>query len=195
MPIFGRRKTKTLIVNKVGESLYLCRTCLREYNSSMELCVGCYTAESKKHHGHEFAQLMVQRATDMPDDQAAQLKNWWRCNFPGCNLGKYCPQSRLPLDVSLTQTVTGPSVEWLHKHAEARLCLGDAMIDQCRENAGQQCLKTFSYRSRLTGPANPTNMKCQICLIGEPLSLHFTFPEEHIQTILTRARSPFSRSL
>lgn len=133
-------------VNKVGETLYLCRTCQREYNSSMELCTGCYAVESQKHQGHEFGRLIVQRVTDMPDDLQVQVKNWWRCSFPGCRL------------------VTGPSVEWLHIHAEARLCVGDAIIDQCRESAGQQCLKTFSYRSRFTDPANPTNMKCRVCL-------------------------------
>lgn len=62
----------------------------------------------------------------------------------------------------------GPSIEWLHIHAEARLCMGDALIDLCREVKGQECLKTFSYRSRLTEPANPTKMKCKICLKGKP---------------------------
>lgn len=50
--------------------------------------------------------------------------------------------------------VTGHSVEWLHRHTEARLCLGDALLDSCRENAGQQCVKTFSYRSCLPEPVN-----------------------------------------
>ena len=64
--------------------------------------------------------------------------------------------------------VTGPSVEWLHKHAEARLCLGDALLDSCRENAGQQCVKTFSYRSRLPEPVDPTNLQCKVCSKCKP---------------------------
>ena len=89
--------TKNLIVNKVGESIYLCRTCQREYNSSMELCNECYKADSQNHQGHEFAKLMVQRVTDMPDDYDAQVSNWWRCNFPGCNLSMCFPPSPIML--------------------------------------------------------------------------------------------------
>ena len=55
----------------------------------MELCGGCYAADSQKHRGHEIAQLMIQRVTDIPDDGEVQLKNWWRCSFPGCNLGNF----------------------------------------------------------------------------------------------------------
>lgn len=77
------------------------------------------------------------------------------------------PRARLYLHVSLTDEVTGPGIEWLHIHAEARLCLGDALIDRCRETAGQLCLKTFSHRNRVPETANPTNMKCRICLKGK----------------------------
>ena len=160
--------TKILSAIKVGETLYLCRTCSREYNSSMELCRGCHTADSSKHHGHEIAQLIIQRTTDMPDDKDIQLKNWWRCSFPGCNLGIFLRLKYLPLDVSLTNVVTGPSVEWLHKHAEAQLCMGDALLDFMRESAGQNCVKTYSYRSRLAEPANPTGRICKICYKCKP---------------------------
>ena len=64
--------------------------------------------------------------------------------------------------------VTGPSVEWLHRHTEARLCLGDALLDFFHESTGQQCVKTFSYRSRLPEPVNPTNMKCKVCSKCKP---------------------------
>lgn len=55
----------------------------------MELCGACYAADSQKHRGHEIGQLMIQRVTDMPDDREVQLKAWWRCSFPGCNLGSF----------------------------------------------------------------------------------------------------------
>lgn len=146
----------------------MCRTCKREYNSDTGLCNGCYAADSPKHQGHEFARCMIQRVTDMPDDKDIQLSHWWRCNFPGCDLSTCYPHYRSPLRISLTVTVTGPSMEWLHKHAESRLCMGDALIDHCRNSASQQCLKTFPYRSRLTEPADPTKMKCNICFKGKP---------------------------
>lgn len=61
--------TKNALVTKVGDTLYLCRTCSREYNSSMELCGACYAADSQKHRRHEIGQPMIQRVTDMPDDR------------------------------------------------------------------------------------------------------------------------------
>lgn len=53
----------------------------------MELCGQCYAVDSQKHQGHEIGKLMIQRNTDLPDDQDVQLQNWWRCSFPACNLG------------------------------------------------------------------------------------------------------------
>lgn len=139
----------------------------------MELCEGCYAADSQKHPGHEFARLMAQRVTDMPDDLQAQINNWWRCNFPGCKGMFLSPiaVARFPSDLSLTDPVTGPTIEWLHRHAEARLCMGDALIDNARQNTGQSCLKTFSYRNRVPDSANPTKMTCIICLKCKPLVL------------------------
>ena len=55
----------------------------------------------------------------------------------------------LTIDLSLTAVVTGPSVERLHRHSEAQLCIGDALLGFCHEIAGQDCLKTFVYRIRL----------------------------------------------
>lgn len=83
--------------------------------------------------------------------------------------------------------VTGPSVEWLHRHTEARLCLGDALLDSCRENAGQQCVKTFSYRSRLPEPVNPTNMECKVCSKCKP-PYHLVIFPGFPTTILTLPR-------
>lgn len=153
---------------KVGDSIYLCRTCSREYNHSTEICGRCYAAESQKHQSHEFAKLMVQRVTDLADDPDVQIKNWWRCTFPGCNLGRPSDPSYMPFSDSLTDVVTGPSIEWLHRHTEARLCLGDALMDFCRVNSSHQCFKTFSYRSRLTEPSNSTSIKCGVCRKGKP---------------------------
>ena len=84
--------------------------------------------------------------------------------------------------------VTGPSVEWLHRHTEARLCLGDALLDSCRENAGQSCIKTFSYRSRLPEPVNPTSMECKVCSKCKP-PYHFG-DFSKIPNIDTDAASP-----
>ena len=188
--------TETILVRKVGESLYRCRTCLREYNASMELCEGCYAADSQKHPGHEFARLMTQRVTDMPDDAEAQINNWWRCNFPGCNLGMFLSPiavPRFPPDLSLTDPVTGPTLEWLHRHAEARLCMGDALIDSARETAGQLCLKTFSYRNRVPDSANPTNMTCKICLKGKPLVPLFNIHKTSLKDTDASALTPQSQ--
>ena len=63
----------------------------------MEVCEGCYAADSQRHQGHEFARLTLQRVTDVPDDEAVQINNWWRRNFPGCNLG----MSLSPISVAL----------------------------------------------------------------------------------------------
>ena len=57
--------------------------------------------------------------------------------------------------MSLTAAITGPSVERLHRHSEARLCIGDALLDFCHEIAGQDCLKTFIHIIRLAEPAKP----------------------------------------
>ncbi len=154
-------------MRKIGDTIYLCRTCHREYNSSMELCDDCYAVDLQKHQGHEYAQLKIERVTDMPDDLLAQVNNWWRCSFPGCNLGGCFSSISVGLAISLNSSVTGPSIEFQHKHPEARLCLGDALIDSCRQSTGLGCIKTFSYRNRLTEPANPTNMKCNVCVKRE----------------------------
>ena len=52
--------------------------------------------------------------------------------------------------------------------------MGDALLDLCREVAGQECVKTFSYRSRLAEPANPTNLTCKICHKCKPHVLPYT---------------------
>ena len=84
-----RRKELTLpdIVVKVGESLYMCRPCKREYGWSMELCQKCYTEEVPKHQGHEFSQLVIEHVDDMPDSEDIQLANMWRCT--ACSSGMY----------------------------------------------------------------------------------------------------------
>lgn len=70
----------------------------------------------------------------------------------------------------LTETVTGPSIEWMHRHTEARLCLGDALIDHCHQNVPRTCAKTLSYRRRLIEPANSTTMACYMCQKRKPAS-------------------------
>ena len=75
------------IAIKVGESLYMCRTCKREGGSTTELCHKCYTEESPKHKGHEFSQLITERVDDMPDDENIQLANLWRCT--ACSFGMH----------------------------------------------------------------------------------------------------------
>ena len=79
-----------------------------------------------------------------------------------------------------TPTVVGQTVEWLHKHPNSRLCIGDALIDHYRQWVWrvsnyvryllrfsyllQECPKTYSYRSRLRDPKNPAEkMKCNYC--------------------------------
>ena len=72
---------------KIGEAVYLCRTCRREYDHSMEICEKCYQEDSEKHAGHEMGRLAITRVTNMPDDMIIQANNWWRCSSPGCNTG------------------------------------------------------------------------------------------------------------
>ena len=64
---------------------------------------------------------------------------------------------------SLTETVTGPSIEWLHIHPQARLCVGDALLDNVSRAACHTCFKCFTYRNRLREPSDPTDMACQYC--------------------------------
>ena len=73
-------------------------------------------------------------------------------DIPGCSLGI---NLLITLDVSLTAAVTGPPVERLHRHSEARLCIRNALLDLCHASAGQDCLRTLIYRLRLAEPANP----------------------------------------
>ena len=78
---FYLRKELTLldVVIKVGQSLYMCRPCKREYGESSEMCHQCYIEESPKHQGHDFSQLLIERVDDMPDNDDIQLANLWRC--------------------------------------------------------------------------------------------------------------------
>ncbi len=118
--------TKTFTVNKVGESIYLCRTCQRGFNSAMELCIACYTADSKNHQGHEFARLIVQRVTDMPDDYDVQVSNWWRCSFPGCNLSMCLPASPIIL-----ARLADRRSHWPCNRMVTHTCRGTALPGRC----------------------------------------------------------------
>lgn len=153
---------------------YKCRTCSSEYHAAQELCEDCYNRESQRHLGHDFARMAIRRVTDMPDDLEAQLQNSWRCAFPGCGFGKYwrhglilhyeCTIRRR--GTTLTSTVTGPQVDWQHKHPEGVLCVGDAVIEFCRKMAPSNCTKTAIMRMRLKDPPNATPIKCNICMKG-----------------------------
>lgn len=78
--------------------------------------------------------------------------------------------------MALTDTVTGPQVEWQHKHSDAVLCIGDAVADFLRQAVPAACAKTALQRMLLKDPPNATkNMKCDICLKGQ-FTTHLTMP-------------------
>lgn len=133
-------------VMKLGECIYSCRTCRREYNTAQEICQECFVAVQTKHHGHEFGSMLLHYVNEGSDDADSQFRRWWRCTAPGCNL------------------VVGPTVEWLHRHPDARLCIGDALMDHYRKCVWKDCPKTYQYRSQLRDPANPAEkMTCSYC--------------------------------
>lgn len=155
---------------KIGETIYKCRTCQSEYQAAPEVCEECHNRNSQKHAGHDWARLTCVPSTDIPDDREIQLQNWWRCAFPGCGLGM-CMNTSLHIltsiiQTTLTDTVTGPQVEWQHKHPDAVICIGDAVADFQRQTVPLGCPKTALQRMRLKDPPNATNMKCDICLKG-----------------------------
>lgn len=76
--------------------------------------------------------------------------------------------------MTLTSTVTGPQLDWHHRHPEAVLCIGDAVADHFRTIVPLGCDKTAISRMRLKDPPNAVdNMKCDICIKGSlPLSFY-----------------------
>ena len=60
---------------------------MAEYQYAQVHCENCYHTALKRHPGHDFARLYLQRTNDFPDDHDAQAENWWRCAFPGCGRG------------------------------------------------------------------------------------------------------------
>ena len=52
----------------------------------------------------------------------------------------------------------------MHRHPDARLCFGDALMDHYHKWIWRECPKTYHYRSSLRNPANPADkMKCDYC--------------------------------
>ena len=72
---------------KIGEIVYRCRTCYKEYQMPQELCTDCFVKLSPLHASHEFGRLLLQKANDMPDDIQIQQNICWQCADPGCGRG------------------------------------------------------------------------------------------------------------
>lgn len=164
---------------KIGETIYKCRTCISQYQAAQELCESCNNRGSQEHAGHDIGRLVIRRATDMPDDFDIQCQNCWRCAFPGCGHGMYrkplCYSAldtySISLRTTLTSIVTGPQLDWRHRHPEAVLSIGDALADRCRWIAPSECAKTELVRLRLKDPPNATDtLKCGICIKGSLIS-------------------------
>ena len=66
----------------------------------------------------------------------------------------------------LTNVVSGPGVDWQHRHPEAMLCIGDALADSLRKSVPLGCDKTALKRFRLKDPPNNSGMGCDICSKG-----------------------------
>ena len=136
------------IANRIGDTIYACKTCQLEFGAGVLLCDGCTGEENPEHlSNHTFFRVRIWHAPDLGDDAQTQaqtqLRNIWYCEE--CNF------------------VGGPDFPYSHQHLDFSMRVGDLFIDANFPKISASCLKNKLKLYQIPEPPQPSKVKCMVC--------------------------------
>ena len=72
-PLYVNFAKRYAAAMRLGESLYICKTCGSDFDAAISLCESCFDVEDPEHKKlHSFFRVVTKRAQGLPDDREAQ---------------------------------------------------------------------------------------------------------------------------